>query len=82
MEIIGVASRDTAEAMAAFVERHDLGHVPHAVDADGQVWAAFGIRGQPAWVFVDGATGEHTVTFGALDPDELTARLRELGAGG
>lgn len=80
-EIIGVPSRDTEAAATAFVERHGLSHVRHAYDAEGQVWAAFSIVGQPAWVFVDGATGEASVTFGALTPEQLTVRLGDLEAG-
>lgn len=82
VEIIGVPSRDDEEAMTEFVERHDLGHVRHAVDQDQQVWGAFGVPGQPAWVFVDGETGEATRRFGALSPEELVAVLDELEAGG
>lgn len=75
-----MAGRDTPEQIADFVERHDLGHVRHAIDVDGRLWAPFGIVGQPAWVFVDGATGESRVTFGALSTGQLTARLEELDA--
>lgn len=64
--------------MAAFVERHGLGHVRHVADLDGRVWSAFAIPSQPAWVFVDGDTGEHTTTFGALDDEELTAAVSAL----
>lgn len=74
-----MASRDTDAAISAFVDRHELGHVRHAIDQEEQVWGAFGIVGQPAWVFVDGATGEPTVTFGALSEEQLLARLEELG---
>lgn len=74
-----MASRDTDAAISDFVDRHGLHHLRHAIDQEGQVWAAFGIAGQPAWVFVDGATGEPTVTFGALSQEQLLARLEELG---
>ena len=79
-EIIGVASRDTEAAAAEFVDRHGLGHVRHAYDADGEVWSSFDVVGQPAWVFVEGSTGEASTTFGSLTPEQLTARLEELEA--
>lgn len=77
--VVGVASRDQVEAMQAFVERHDLSHVPHAADVDGEVWERFGITGQPAWVFVDGETGAVTREFGALDEAALSEHLEQLG---
>lgn len=75
-------SRDDEAAMAEFVDRHGLGHVRHAVDLDQVVWNAFGIRAQPAWVFVDGDTAQATTQFGTLTPEELDAALGELEAGG
>lgn len=75
-----MASRDTPAAIAEFVDRHELSHVRHAIDEQAGVWAAFGVVGQPAWAFVDGTTGESAVVFGALTPEQLTARLAELDA--
>ena len=77
--IVGFAGRDDLEPMREFVDRHSLGFLPHAVDADGSLWAAFGVRGQPAWVFI-GADGTREVLYGALTEDELTARLEALEA--
>lgn len=77
--IIGFAGRDDLEPMRAFVDRYDFGFVPHAVDADGSLWSAFGVRGQPAWVFV-GADGTTEVAYGALSDSELTRRLEALEA--
>lgn len=79
MAIIGFAGRDDLEPMREFVDRYDLGVVPHAVDADGSLWSAFGVRGQPAWVFV-GADGTTEVAYGALSESELTRRLEALEA--
>lgn len=78
MTIVGVASRGTVEEMADFVARHDLDHVDNIADVDGEVWAANGIGGQPAWVFVDGDTGETTTQFGGLGVDGLNAAIDEL----
>lgn len=78
VEIVGVGSRDAAEPIAAFVAEHDLVHVPTASDVEGVVWQRFGITGQPAWIFIDGETGEATRNFGALTEADLTARLEAL----
>jgi hypothetical protein len=75
--IVGVPSSDTTENMAAFVDRHDLGELHHAVDLDRVVWAAFGVPGQPSWGFVS-ADGEVSRHIGPLFGDGLTARLDTL----
>jgi hypothetical protein len=79
--IVGVSGRDTVAAMAEFVQRHDLGHIDHAADVEGTVWDANGVGGQPAWVFVDGESGEVTTQFGGLGEQGLTEAIAEhLGA--
>jgi hypothetical protein len=65
--------------MADFVERHDLHHVRHIADESGEVWARFGIVGQPAWIFIDGATGEQRSAIGALGRGGLEAGIDDLG---
>lgn len=74
-----MAGRDDTGPMADFVARHGLGFVPHAVDEDGSLWADFGVRGQPAWVFVD-KQGRSSIVFGALSDDDLEARLDAIAA--
>lgn len=69
-----MAGRDDTGPMEDFVERHGLGFLPHAVDDDGSLWSDFGVRAQPAWVFIDRA-GETTVHFGPLSEDDLEQRL-------
>lgn len=64
--------------MAEFVARHGINTIDHAADVDGVVWEANGIPGQPAWVFIDGETGETTQQFGALGADGLTAAIEQL----
>jgi hypothetical protein len=78
VEIIGVAARDEPAAFDGFVERHDLAHVTHIADLDGSVWGRFGISGQPAWVLIDGETGQREVIFGALGRDRLTRLIEDL----
>lgn len=76
--IVGVAGRDDTSAMEAFVARHDLGHVRHIADPNGDVWSHFGVRGQPTWLFVDGETGVGELVFGALGADQLNERMSAL----
>lgn len=64
--LIGIASRDDVEEMQAFVDRHSLGDMVTVEDVSGEVWERFGVFGQPAWVFVDGDTGEAALNLGAL----------------
>lgn len=75
VRIVGVASRDGIERMEDFVERHDLAHVAHIADIDGEVWQRFGVVGQPAWVFVDGESGGVDTVFGPLGAEGLAARF-------
>ena len=78
--IVGVASKDTVEAMADFVERHGLEHVDHIADLDGQIWQHNKVPAQPAWTFVDGETGESTTAFGPLGMDGLNQAIDDLAA--
>lgn len=67
--------------MLEFVDRHDLDTIDHAADVDGVVWDINDVGGQPAWVFVDGETGDATTAFGALGDEGLRAGIAEhLGA--
>lgn len=77
MAIVGFAGRDDVGPMRDFVDRHGLGFFPHAVDADGSLWSAFGVRAQPAWVFI-AADGTREVSYGSLSEDELTRKLEAL----
>jgi peroxiredoxin len=79
--IVGVASRDTPEAMAEFVTNHGLEGIQHAADVEGVVWQRFGVTGQPAWAFIDGETGRTDLVYGALGEADLAARLEALAAG-
>ncbi len=63
--------------MREFVARHELDGIDHAADVDGVVWEINGVAGQPAWVFVDGETGQTTTQFGALGEDGLLAAIAE-----
>lgn len=78
VDIVGVAARDSVEAMREFTARHGLnGVIVNVVDAEQVVWTHFGISYQPAWVFLDPATGERETIAGALGGAELEARIRQ-----
>lgn len=64
--------------MEEFVTRHDLDGVPHIADPDGTIWEQFGVVAQPAWVFVDGETGDTDQVLGVLPASDLEARLAAL----
>ena len=78
--LVGVGSRDTEQAITEFVNTYGLGEgeLINAVDLDGEIWTAYGVNAQPAWVFIDGETGEVERHFGALEEPELRAALEEL----
>ena len=69
--------RDDTGAMRAFVERHGLGHVPMAVDPNGELWSSLGVRGQPTWIFVD-QSGQVSKEFGDFEAEALRARFERL----
>lgn len=74
---IGVPGRDSTGPMRVFVERHELGNFPHAIDTDGSLWSRLGVPGQPAWVLV-GVDGSVTRRFGLVAEEVLTRDLDEM----
>lgn len=79
VQIVGMAGLGDAVDMRAFVSRHGLQHIAHAVDADGHVWSALGVPGQPAWLFVD-REGRVTSYLGVLHDERLRERLDRLAS--
>lgn len=75
--IIGVAGRDDVGPMQEFIAEHGLEGMTHVVDADGSVWASYGISYQPAWVFIDGQ-GNASVAAGALGYDGIFNGIDEV----
>ena len=65
--------------MRAFVQRHGLAF-PHVADVSGEVWAQLGVRGQPAWIFIDD-DGTPTMVLGELGGSALNVRLDDLVSG-
>lgn len=74
---LGVAWKGSEDEYRSFLERHDIGFIPHIRDDTGDVFASFGIRYQPGWVFIDDS-GQHEVHPGALTQNELQAAVEEL----
>lgn len=64
--------------MEEFVSRHDLGHVRHIADVEGDVWQQFGVVAQPAWVFIDGESGQPERVLGVIPEGQLEDRLESL----
>ncbi len=78
--LVGVAGRDEVDAMQEFVAEHGLQEMTNVVDADGEVWASYGVSYQPAWVFIP-AGGAASVAAGSIGYDGLFAGM-ELVFGG
>jgi thiol-disulfide isomerase/thioredoxin len=77
--IIGVAGRGDAAAMQEFVADTGTGGITHVNDADGSVWARFGVVAQPAFAFV-AADGRVQVFSGALGESGLQDAAAQLAA--
>lgn len=77
---VGVPSLGGVPEMQDFVATHGLGSFPHVVDAEGEVWAAFRVSGQPAHAFV-GADGDVELVRGPLDAGQLAERVAALVEG-
>lgn len=72
-----MAGRSDVGAIEAFIDDLGVGHLPHIVDGDGPLWAAFGVASQPAVVFIsdDGSMSIHN---GSISPEQLREKLEEL----
>ena len=62
--------------MVDFVRRHGL-TFPSVNDRAGDVFAAYGVAGQPAGVFVD-ESGQGTKVLGALSADQLDEAIAAI----
>ena len=67
--------------MDEFRTRHGLESMTTVVDDDGTLWPHFGVRAQPAWLFVT-PDGEVERVLGELSPEQLADRLDALAATG
>ena len=77
VDLVGVAGRAEVPAMNRFVDQTGTGGFTHAIDADGSIWADYGVVAQPAFAFID-AKGDVSVVAGRLGSDDLTKRVQAL----
>ena len=70
---VGVAGRDSEDAMRDFVDSLGVGGFPQVNDADGTVWRRYEVTYQPTFVFVS-ANGS-TETFGSMGLSEIQEQI-------
>ena len=75
VSVIGVAWAGSTEDYSAFISRHGISF-PTIEDTAGEVFAAAGVSGQPAFAFI--ANGKVDTSLGALSDDEMDTRVQEL----
>jgi len=75
--VIGVAGRDDLSVFQEWVVSNNVDGFDHISDVDGSIWGEFGIRSQPAFVFIndDGTVETHG---GALGEGSLSERVNSL----
>ena len=77
VDIIGVAGRDDLGSVNGFIENLGVDGFEHIYDETGDIWMEFGIRSQPAFVFI-GADGESEAVFGSQGEGGMSERLDAL----
>ncbi len=75
--MIGVAGRDDLGTIQRFIEARGVGAFPHIADESGDVWSAFDVRSQPAYVFIDD-DGTIAGEAGSLSEEGIAERLDAL----
>ena len=77
--ILGVAGRDDLRDMEEFVAEYGIGGFEHVADEDVEIWKAYEITSQPAFVFInDDGTSETLIA--SLGLEGLTSRVEALAA--
>jgi thiol-disulfide isomerase/thioredoxin len=76
---VGIASRADVGAMQGFVSKYSL-NFTNLNDADGSIWARFGVPWQPAYMFykADGSSTFVNNPLGAMPQQELADRVAAL----
>lgn len=77
MQFVGVAGRDDVSEMVDFVTNNGVGDFEHIADENGVIWQEFGVRSQPAFVFIS-ADGSSETLSGGLGYDGLVERIEAL----
>lgn len=80
MTFVGVAGRDEIEPVNRFIDGYGVSGFDHVFDDSLDVWRAFEVTSQPAWVFI-GADGTAETHIGSLGEDGLSDRLDALTLG-
>ncbi|HSF37371.1 MAG TPA: redoxin domain-containing protein [Nocardioides sp.] len=75
LNVIGIGSLDSAEAIAGFAD--DVDGVTHLEDVDGELWRRFGVTEQSSFVLLD-AEGAVVFEAGYGGTDELDARVDDV----
>ena len=75
LNVIGVGSLDSAEAIEAFAD--DVDGVTHLEDAEGELWKRFGVTEQSSFVLLD-ADGSVAFRAGYGGTEELGARVDDV----
>jgi thioredoxin-related protein len=79
IRFLGIAWRDSEEAMQDFIDEFGLDSFPHVNDVDERLFARFGVPFQPAWVFID-SQGNAARVLGSVPEQDLVAILEDLAA--
>ncbi len=78
---VGIAGRSDGGQMQSFVSKYNL-NFTNLNDADGSLWARFGVPWQPAYLFVrpDGSSTFVNNPTAAMAEQELSDRVKALTA--
>lgn len=74
---IGVAGRDSEDAVQSFIVDRGVAGFTHLYDEDLDIWRGFGIPDQPAWVLING-DGTVEVIVSQLGVDGITEVVTAL----
>ncbi len=74
---VGVAGRDDLGAIERFVDGRGVSGFQHVFDDELEIWRAYGVTSQPAWVFID-ADGNAETLISGLGEDGLRDRVEAL----
>ena len=77
VDIVGVAGRDDLEQVNRFIDERGVAAFEHVFDRDGEIWQAFGVRSQPAFVFID-VDGNAERILGSMGQSGIADRLDAL----
>jgi len=72
-----MSGRADLSDVQSFIDEFALDGFPHTIDESGELWAGYGVAGQPAWVFID-ADGTTETVAGSLGEAGITERLDAL----